>query len=120
MTDQTKHYTDEEFLELAEKEFGKKFSYHGIHVSDENLTKFNQDREYHLTSEDFLNYKQIWLVENKCPNCGSPLGGLFGSFRWSLTHGVGYCSECKKVDFRLYHYIGDCKTPITAYSLIGF
>jgi len=90
-------YVDEdEFFERAVKEFGDKFSNFGIVCSDESLVKFNEQHNCHLTSEDLINYKQAWLKESKCPNCGTDLGGLFGTFVWGIIHGEGFCSECKK------------------------
>jgi len=114
-------HTIESFYELACQEFGKEhFSIEGIEISEDNLKRFNSDHNSNLTKEDFSNYKAVWILDEKCPNCGSDLGGLFGSFQWGLAHGNGYCSECKKVSIKFYHYIKDCKLPIRAYSLIGF
>ena len=73
-----------------------------------------------MSKEDFENYKAVWLLEPKCPNCGETLNGLFGGFTWGIVHGHGYCDYCKKVNIQLYHYIKDSKKPILAYSLIGF
>ena len=120
--DETQEHTAEEFYKLAEEKFGEKFSYNGIRISEVSLKKFNAEYNSTLTKEDFENYKEIWLLENKCPNCGSDLGGIFGAFIWGIVHGEGSCSECNKVYFRLYHYVNreKCPEPIQAFSLIGF
>lgn len=117
----TTEYTLESFYEVACEEFGKEhFSIHGIVISEENLEKFNEEHNSNLALEDFSNYKAVWITDSKCPKCGSELGGLFGSFEWGLIHGSGRCGECKKVSIQYYHYIKDCKYPISAFSLIGF
>lgn len=111
----------ESFYKVASEEFGEdKFSISGIQISQENLDKFNSEHSCNLTIEDFDSYKAVWVLSGKCPNCDSELGGLFGSFTWGIVHGNGYCNECKKTSFQLYHYVKDCKYPIQAYSLIGF
>lgn len=114
-------HTLESFYEVACNEFGKEhFSINGILISEENLKLFNEEHKCNLTIEDFSNYKAVWIIDNKCPKCGSELDGLFGSFEWGLAHGVGRCGECKKVSIQLYHYIKGCNFPISAFSLIGF
>jgi hypothetical protein len=113
-------YDTEEFYKLATEEFGEKFSIKPIQVSDETLEKYNAEHNFALTKKDFDNLEEVWLLENKCQNCGSDLGGFFGSFTWELIHGYGYCSECRCVNFKLYHYIGDPKVRIEAYALVGF
>ncbi len=42
----------------------------------------------------------------ECPNCGSAIGGMFGSFEWGLVHGEGRCSICHW-PMRAYHFIKD-------------
>lgn len=114
-------HTIESFYELACQEFGKEhFSIKGIEISEDNLQQFNLEHKCTLTKEDFSNYRAVWIIDNKCPKCKSDLGGLFGSFEWGLVHGSGRCSECKKVSIQYYHYVGNCKYPIQAFSLIGF
>jgi len=59
-----------------------------------------------LTKKEMERYPaQAWLVTDyKCPNCDADLFGLFGSFTWGMIHGIGFCSHCKKVELRYYHY----------------
>jgi hypothetical protein len=111
-----------EFYNLACGKFGAdKFSIKPIQISDESLDRFKVDfNAPDVTREQIEHYRQVWLKENKCPNCGADLTGLFSSFNWGIVHGEGYCSECKKVEFRLYHYIGGAKKPFEAYALCGF
>ena len=113
-------YTTQEFYDLATKEFGEKFTIKTIQMSDEDLVKFNTEFNCNVTINEIQEYEQVWLLEDKCPQCGSELFGLFGSFTWEIVHGIGHCSECKSVQFRYYHYIGDCKSPIKALSIVGF
>ena len=112
--------TLEEFYNMAVEEFGEKFTIKTIQISDNDLMKFNSEFQSNVTRNEIEEYKQVWLLENKCPKCGAELFGIFGSFTWELVHGYGYCSECKSVQFKYYHYIGDCKHPIKALSLSGF
>lgn len=110
----------ENFYKLACERFGAdKFTDKVITFTDETLRKFNADTNSSVTREDIESYRQVWLLKNVCPKCGSELGGIFGSFEWGIVHGCGYCSECK-TSFQLYHYFGNSKTPVRAYALIGF
>ena len=121
-------HTFEEFAELAMKEFPGKLKVCEIPIDNETLISYNKSNKTHLTLDDFKNYgNQIWLLENKCPRCGCDLSGLFGSFRWELAHGKGYCSDCEEehdsvMIFRYYHYVGsgDNKGLVTGFSLVGF
>jgi hypothetical protein len=113
-------HTLEDFYNLATEKFGEKFSIKPIQVTDEDIEKINKDHHSKLTKEDFDNLKEVWLLENKCPNCGADLSGFFSSFTWELRHGYGYCNECKEVSFKLYHYVGDSRVMIQAYALTGF
>jgi hypothetical protein len=112
--------TMEAFVECANKEFGDKIKFSGIDITPEDLELLNQDFSSTLTIDDFQNYKQVWILDNKCPVCGTDLLGLWGSFKWGLRHGYGVCSECNKIDIKYYHYIGDLKKPIAALALTGF
>jgi hypothetical protein len=113
--------TKEEFFKAAKKEFGDKINVIALNVPQEQIDQLNQEYSCHLTKDDFNNYgEQAWLMENKCPACSSDLLGLFGSFKWGIAHGVGECSNCGKVILRYYHYVGDCKQPICAFTLNGF
>ncbi len=111
----------EEFAKLAKEKFGDKVNISYISINNENLTKFNEMYDSKLNVDDFKNYgEHVWLVKNECPNCGEKLDGLFGSFKWEIIHGAGSCSNCNKVEFRYYHYIGDCKYPLKLFSVTGF
>ncbi|MHC4644204.1 MAG: hypothetical protein ACYTBJ_01785 [Planctomycetota bacterium] len=48
--------------------------------------------------------------DGKCPNCDTPLGGLLGSFAWSIAHGEGRCSSCGW-PCRAIHYVGSSGVP---------
>ena len=104
-------------------EIGDKVMYASINIDDDTLSVINEQQTKRLqksiTKEDVQNYpKQVWLLENKCPICGSDLMGLFGSFKWDLRHGIGFCSECNKINFQFYHYIKDFR--FEAFSVIEF
>lgn len=111
--------TLEEFAENAIARYGDKVNFNKINVSQENIDELNS-HGYNIKKEDFENYKQVWLLEGKCPECGSELMGLFGSFEWGLRHGEGLCSSCKKVYFQYYHYIGESKKPLELLALSSF
>lgn len=109
----------EEFYEYVTNRYGDKVSCNVLTISEENLQDLN-NHGYTLTADDFKNYKHAWLVDQTtCPECGEPLGGLFGYFKWGIVHGEGYCSNCNKVGFRYYHYLGDCKKPLEIYAVSG-
>jgi hypothetical protein len=113
--------TKEEFFEAAKKEFGNKINVITLDIPQEQIDQMNEECSTHLTKDDFKNYgEQAWLMDSKCPVCNADLLGFFGSFKWGLIHGVGECSNCYKVNLRYYHYAGDCKQPISAFTLIGF
>jgi len=38
----------------------------------------------------------------RCLRCGSMLDGAFGTFKWGMVHGEGFCSECSW-PARAYH-----------------
>lgn len=120
MNDDSYQHEFQEFYDLAVKTFGEKFTMKPIQISDEELEKFNKEFGGTVAKEDFEKYEAVWILENRCPSCGSELDGLFGSFEWGIIHGVGRCCECKKVSIRAYHYIKDSKRPFVAYSLVGF
>ena len=83
----------------------------------QNIEEINSKYNCNLKKDDFDKYKAIWILNNECPNCSASLSF---SFEWGIIHGEGYCSSCKKVGIKYYHYIGDCKTPFSGWSLIGF
>ena len=106
----------DEFRRLALDKYGDKILVQQIKPGDkvkEAQPKF---------AEAIGNYPaQPWLVGDKCPECGADLGGLFGSFAWSMIHGIGYCNSCEKVELQLYHYpIEGSHKRFTGYSLVGF
>jgi len=113
----------EEFIKLAREKFGDKVSSRPIKVDDEIISEINEKMGLNITKQDFEDYNKkgnVWLLEDKCPNCGSDLLGLFGSFQWGIQHGVGSCSHCNEVLFQYYHYIGDSKIPLKILSVCGF
>jgi len=109
----------EEFAINATARYGDKVNVNKLNVSQETIDGLIE-HGYNIIKEDFDNYKQVWLLENKCPECGAELLGLFGSFQWALRHGEGVCSNCKEVYFQYYHYIGECKKPLELFALSAF
>lgn len=114
----------EGFAKRANEKYPGKFYDGVLEVSDETLQELNETikPDPPLTREDFINYgPQLWLLEPKCPECNSDLGGFLGTFSWVIEHGVGECCECGLL-FRYYHYIraGDSKTRLNGYALRGF
>ena len=111
----------QEFFEKAKEQFGDKIRVQKLPTpSDDDLEKLD------YTKEAFENYpEQAWIFLTKdkgylCPVCSEPLGGLLGSFTWGIQHGVGFCSNCKKASFQLYHYIEEGKRPLELFALCGF
>lgn len=121
----------EEFLAAAEKEFGDKVVVQPLSVSEEDAEKLG------LTKEAIEAYPPYaWIPERdghyRCPVCDSPLGGLFGSFKWAIVHGEGECSACGKALFRYYHYVmmrgkpeptlksSRGYPPLKLFALVGF
>lgn len=106
----------DDFYKLACETFGEdKFTIKPKFLT--NIEELNFKYECNLTQEDFDNYKAVWILGNQCPSCEQSLSF---SFEWGIIHGSGFCSSCKKVGIKYYHYIGDCKTPFSGWSLIGF
>ena len=112
-------YSIEEFYNLVVNKFGNKFTIKLIQISDENLKKFNEEHDCNLLSKDFEEYRQVWLLDNKCPNCNCNLLGMMGTFQWGIVHGYGNCTNCG-IGFKYYHYIGDSKIPLKAFSISSF
>jgi len=70
-----------------------------------------------LTQEDIEAYGE-WAWCEDCPACGEPLRQTFA---WGITHGAGYCSNCKQTRFRYYHRPrGAQSMPIRKFALVGF
>lgn len=109
----------EEFYRLACEEFGEdKFTIKPIQISEEDLEKFNKQSNSHVTLEDLQKVKEVWLMKDECPRCNDGVNlGFY--FEWGMIHGYGYCIHCK-TRFKYYHYFGDSKIPVRAYSLAGF
>ena len=38
--------------------------------------------------------------------CGKPLTGFFGTFKWGIAHGEGFCSSCGQ-PVRMFHSVSD-------------
>lgn len=96
--------TREEFFEAAEETFGDRIIVKQLKISNEDAKKLK------MSADDINAYPaQAWIPEKegayRCPHCDSPLGGPFGSFTWGIAHGIGFCSSCKKVEIRYYHYV---------------
>jgi hypothetical protein len=46
-----------------------------------------------MVTEPFNKYLNTFAAtKGKCPNCGTTLGGLLGSFAWGSINGEGYCT----------------------------
>lgn len=111
--------TREEFLKVAKERFGDK-----INVG--SLTLGTDDERIPWTEEEIAAYPaQAWIVPEEngnclCPGCGWPLGGIFGSFSWGITHGIGQCFQCEKIQVRYYHYIVKGRKPLEGFALVGF
>jgi hypothetical protein len=110
----------EVFAKAAEEQFGDKVSSKPIHINKEDLNDLCEHLGVDITEEYLNNYHQVWILDGKCPNCGAELLGLFGSFKWGLVHGEGYCSNCNSVNLKYYHYFNESKKPLMMMSLIGF
>jgi len=114
-------YDFDEFVKLAKEKFGDKVYIGKIIIGDENLDAVGKYLNYNITKEDLENYgNKVWLIEPKCPNCGSDLDDVFDGFKWGLAHGYGFCSHCNSVDFQYYHYIIDSKRPLELFAISGF
>ncbi len=60
-------------------------------IEDLGISITGQDAPSLVDSIDqYLN--EFASTGGKCPNCGSPLGGLLGSFTWGIVHGEGRCT----------------------------
>lgn len=59
--------------------------------------------------EVFISLKEVTKKSNGiqfCYSCQHELNGFFGSFKWGLVHGEGFCSHCSWPS-RAMHYIKD-------------
>lgn len=107
---------NEDFLNLAKSRYGdkviiKKITYKG-NARKKDLVFAKAVKAYP---------EQAWVKEGICPECDAELGGLFGTFTWSIIHGIGYCALCEKTEFRFYHYpLEESNQKIMAFALIGF
>ena len=110
--------TFEEFYKAACERFGEeKFTIKPIQISEEELAEFNKQGNAHVTLEQLQSVQEVWLMKDECPHCGADLKW---SFTWGIVHGYGTCSDCHRVTLKYYHYFGDSRTPVGAYSLVGF
>jgi hypothetical protein len=122
-SDEENEKLNEQYFKDAKEKFGNKVVIDYLHIGDRELFEFNQQKKCNLTQWDFRNYgRQVWMVDNKCPICGADLFGILGSFSWLIKHGIGTCSACKKIEFRLYHYLGkgDEKVRLELLSIVEF
>ena len=104
----SKQLSHEEFLKKVKDQFKEKITVKRISIASEDADSIR--RATGLTKEQIENYPpQAWITstndEYLCPKCNASLLGLFGSFKWEIKHGYGFCNSCKKVGFQLYHYI---------------
>lgn len=63
-----------------------------LYIFAKPIQRYNKNTHFH----GFLEGKHV------CLQCGSPLGGMLGSFTWGLCWGEGYCSKCSW-PCRAYH-----------------
>ena len=75
-----------------------------ISVSDDvpEDQRESAEAEKAVALADLDEYLAAFLPGEKCPKCDSTFGGLLGSFTWGITHGSGFCSECR-YPVRVYH-----------------
>lgn len=107
------------FYKAACEVFGEeKFTIKPIQVSEEELAEFNKRSGTSITLKQIQELQEVWLLKDECPRCGSELSY---SFEWGIVHGTGKCVDCGgSVYLKYYHYVGESRIPIRAYSLIGF
>ncbi len=74
----------------------------GMEVGDLNETT----RKALLALTEYL---KAFIAGNKCPRCGSEIGGIFGSFMWGIANGEGMCANCK-YPMRAIHRIKEVGT----------
>lgn len=51
-------------------------------------------------------YFRDFVDGEDCLSCGRTLGGLFGSFTWTMVHGEGRCSNCDYPARALHYKVG--------------
>ena len=109
------------FFDIALETFGDKIKICEFEMDKDELAYLNATYQLEYREEDFKSYgKHAWLTDQtKCPKCDSLLLDFFGTFRWTIVHGQGKCSQCGTL-FQYYHYVKKGLRPITGFSLIGF
>ena len=104
------------FLSLAEEKYGDKVAAKQITCDDK--VKEHLGDEFTDAIENYP--AQAWTQDGVCPECNSQLGGLFGTFTWSIVHGCGVCVACN-TSFRYYHYpLEDSNQRLKAFALTGW
>lgn len=56
-----------------------------------------------------------------CIRCGTPLGGMCGSFTWGICNGEGFCGHCKypvRAIHRIFEKDGDQEPLATLSNVI--
>lgn len=106
-----------QFVKSAQVEFGDKIRVVDS-VSDLSYNWAHQDPEPPPTEEEIASLLPVIIpVDGKCPVCRDP---LYCTFEWKIQHGVGFCSNCNKVDILRYHYVRDNKIRVIFDELVGF
>lgn len=105
-----------EFIEAAKERYGEKVAV----LDREELTKVASEKAGYDVGPMVEKWGDMLVMPgDKCPECGWDLGGILGSFQWGIVHGEGFCANCRKTEFRLYHCLKD-QDRLTFFELIGF
>ena len=107
---------NEDFLNLAKSRYGDKVIIKKITYED-----YAGKKDLVFAKAVKAYPEQAWVKEGICPECDAELGGLFGAFTWGIIHGIGYCAQCKKAEFRYFHYpLEEGYQKFMGFALIGF
>lgn len=112
------------FNKLAIEIYGDKLVEAPVKPTQEQVDKLNEEKSSVFTILDFEQQTEgtLWVRDkNKCVQCGSDLGGLFGSFEWGIVNGHGICGKCE-TSYQYYHRIRDFEGNqhiIYGYALVG-
>jgi uncharacterized protein (UPF0212 family) len=110
--------TFDTYAKAAIDRFGDKVTIELVTVPDDVVAVMLANGWTQENINELKAYQQVWIKNEKCPNCGTHLNEIFGGFTWGIVHGEGTCSNCRKVSIRFYHYFGN--KMFQAYALIGF
>jgi hypothetical protein len=86
-----------------------KLDYRTFLTLSEEIPDEDTARQIKLIENYFAGFCPISTEENigfPCPACGVYLGGLFGSFKYGIQHGWGFCGTCLWPCV-MHHYLKD-------------